>query len=432
MALRLITTRQDTLQPLAVAGQTTIDAWRTLHALLARELSPAHAALLAEPVANAARGEVDWYAGGDGPATRLVDLPSAGRAAAETRLQELTSGIEALAARLASGRGEGDRFLAEMLGLALHLPGRDWVYVQGEQPVLAGWGMAPIGQGAAGLVLTGTVAAVTPLLPILPPPASPYADQRSRAPLWAALALLVPLMAGGLWWQDPFGWFVAEPGQCRIAPGEMALSRALQDEAAREGVLRAELAQITAEAGHRRLMCPPIQVAAAAPPPAPPAPPPPPPPPPPPRDVERADRQGAQRGKLQIILAWDDRNDLDLHVICPSGQEINYLHRSGCGGRLDVDANGDVNTLTTSPIENVFFNDPQPGRYRVVVDPYGMRVRASSAFRVTIRREGRPDEVITGTASNGRHSSTVTVVEVERPTGDAPPSTGPTPRNPFE
>ena len=65
--LRIATTRQQDLQALAAAGQTTVEAWRTLHKALS-ELSPAHAALLAEPVANQARGEVDWYADGDGPA----------------------------------------------------------------------------------------------------------------------------------------------------------------------------------------------------------------------------------------------------------------------------------------------------------------------------------------------------------------------------
>ncbi len=430
MPIRLTTTRFADLQPLAVAGQSTIEAWLTLHTLLLRELTPAHAALLTEPVTNAARGEVDWYAQGDGAATKLIDLPQAERDAADTTLQRLTADIEALAARLAAGRGESDRFLAEMLALALHLPGPEWIFMQGAQPVLAAWGLGRTGQPGSGMVLTGTVAAVSALVPILPPPASPYAPVPARYSwLWAALgaALCVPALALFLWWQDPFHWFVADPGQCRIVPGQLDLERALVDEAAREGVLRTELAQLVADAGQRRLMCPPLQGPA------------PPPPPPPRQDAERAQRQGAQRGKLQIILAWDDKNDLDLHVICPGGQGINYLHRSACGGRLDVDANGDVNVLTATPVENVYFNDPQPGRYRVVVDPYGMRVRPSTAFRVTIRRDGQPDEVITGLASNGRRNQVVTEIVVDRPADAGPGASGPAapdapgrPRGPFE
>lgn len=427
MATRLATTRQTELRPLAVAGQSTIDAWRTLHTLLSRELSPAHAALLAEPVLNPARGAVDWYASVDSPAARMADLSTSDRLSGQARLQQLTGDIEGLAARLAGGRGESDKFLGEMLALALHLPGPEWVFVQGGQPVLAAWGMTRAGQPGSGLVLTGTVAAASAAVPILPPPPSPYAAQPRRyGALLVALgvSLCAPLFALFLWWQDPFHWFMADPGQCRIAPGELDLSRALQDEAAREGVLRTELAQLVADAGQRRLQCAPLQGPS----------PPPPPPPPPHQDADRAQRQGGQRGKLQIILAWDDRNDLDLHVGCPNGQDINYLHRSACGGRLDVDANGDVNTLTNTPVENVYFTDPQPGRYRIVVDPYGMRVRSATPFRVTIRREGQPDEVLTGVASNGRHLQTVTVVEVSRPT-DVRPTPDPepsAPRGPFE
>jgi len=123
MASRIATTRSQDLQPLAAAGQTGIEAWRALHTLLLRELSPAHAALLAEPVASPARGEVDWYAEGDGAAIRLQDMAEPARTAAQARLDGLVGDIEALAARLSASRTDGDRFLSEMLGLALRLPG---------------------------------------------------------------------------------------------------------------------------------------------------------------------------------------------------------------------------------------------------------------------------------------------------------------------
>ena len=102
-------------------------------------------------------------------------------------------------------------------------------------------------------------------------------------------------------------------------------------------------------------------------------------------------------------------------MFCPNGTDINYIRRHACGGTLDLDANGDVNHLTSSPVENVYFDDPAPGRYRVTVDPYGMRQRPSTPFRVTIRREGEPDQVTTGVAQNGRHSQTVTEFTVEAP-----------------
>jgi hypothetical protein len=47
------------LSPLGTGGQRAVDCWNTIVLLLERELSPAHAALLAEPLVNAARGVID-------------------------------------------------------------------------------------------------------------------------------------------------------------------------------------------------------------------------------------------------------------------------------------------------------------------------------------------------------------------------------------
>ena len=197
--------------------------------------------------------------------------------------------------------------------------------------------------------------------------------------------------------------------ECRLEPGQLPLEQGLQDAVAQGGILRAELARLTADAGRRRLMCPPIVAAA-------PAPPPPPPPTPATGDARRAQQQGGHTGKLQVILAWDDSNDLDLQVVCPAGDgTINFIRRRACGGTLDVDANGDVNHLTQSPVENVFFEDPAPGAYQVIVDPYGMREHASSPFRVTIHRDGRPDEVFNGVAQNGQRYRAVMGFTVDAP-----------------
>jgi len=180
-SLHIATTHFQDLQPLAAAGQTGIESWRALHTLLLQNLSAAHAALLAEPVANAARGEVDWYAEGDGPAVPLQDLPEPARAAVTTRLDQLVGDIEALAAKLGDGRTlrssapseDADRLLSDML----HLPGPDNIYGCGKQPVLVAWGHVRSGGRGGAVALTG------PAMPpqaahtaILPPPPSPYAQ----------------------------------------------------------------------------------------------------------------------------------------------------------------------------------------------------------------------------------------------------------------
>jgi hypothetical protein len=400
--LRVATTRSQDLQPLAAAGQTTIEAWHPLHALLKRELSLAHAALLAEPVVNHASGEVDWYTAGDGPAVLLQKLPEPARTAAQARLDGLLADVRKLADRLANSRANSDRFLSDMLTLALRLPGQDSIYMRGDQPVLAGWGHVRSDQRSDAVILTGLAAprrAVPPA--ILPPPPSPW-SQRSqpRTWLWGMLgaALLAPLLALLLLVQDPFGWFALGVPQCRLEPGQLRLQQGMQEAVAREGVLRAELATLTTEAGRRRQMCPPGGTVATS------------------GDQGRAQRQGARGGKLQVILGWDDRNDLDLRVVCPDGTDIDFEHRQACGGMLDVDANGERGTaLTSSPVENVYFIDPQPGNYRIIVDPYGMSERNVSPFRVTIRRDGQPDQVVTGTAQDGHRNQMVSEFTVARP-----------------
>jgi hypothetical protein len=399
--LRVATTRSQDLQPLAASGQTAIESWRTLHTMLSKDLSAAHASLLAEPVVNPARGEVDWYAEGDGPAIPLQDLPEPARVAAMARRDRLVGDIRAYAAGLAARRTSSDRLLAEMLDLALTMPASDGMYVRGEQPILTGWGHVRSGGRCGAVTLSG------PAMPppaaqmrILPPPPSPYAAAPPRRPWLSGVlgaAFLAPLLALTLIWRDPLGWFVVDAPQCRVEPAQLGLAQNLVDEVAHEGVLRAELARLTADAGQRRLQCPPAPAAAPS------------------QDAVRAQRQGAQGGKLQVILAWDDHNDLDLHVVCPDGVDINFIRRLACGGTLDVDANGDVRRLTPTPVENIFFTDPQPGRYRVVVDPYGMRERPESSFRVTIRRDGQPDEVASGKAQNGRRNQGIAEFTVTPP-----------------
>jgi hypothetical protein len=404
--IRIATTRQRDFQPLATAGQTAVESWSVLVALLARELSPAHAAFFAEPVENPARGEIDWYADSDGEMIPLPLADPAIQAAATAERNRLEQDIRALAARKRIARSEGERFLGEMIGLALSIPGDDYVYVLSNRPVLVAWGHARTGALPEQAPVVGYRQSAPTPMRILPPPGLPIAMSLVRRWLLPVLlaALLLPVIGLLLMYFDPYGWFAVAGPQCRIADGQPALLAELQDATGRESVLRAELAQVAEAAGRRRLQCPPVRVQAPAPP-QPPA-------RPPSDDVRRAEERGAHRGRLQIILAWEDRNDLDLYVGCPGGALINFDHKAACGGRLDVDANGDARVANASPVENVYFNAPAPGTYRVIVDPYEMRVGPESHFRVTIRREGEPDRVVEGTARNGQRGRVVTEVQV--------------------
>jgi uncharacterized protein YfaP (DUF2135 family) len=75
-------------------------------------------------------------------------------------------------------------------------------------------------------------------------------------------------------------------------------------------------------------------------------------------------------GQITISLLWDSTDDLDLHVITPSGVEIFFGNMRADGGVLDVDMNAGSSNLVLNPVENIFFANPRPGTYRVKVVNY--------------------------------------------------------------
>lgn len=78
-------------------------------------------------------------------------------------------------------------------------------------------------------------------------------------------------------------------------------------------------------------------------------------------------------GDIQVTIHWQGKNDLDLHVIDPAGEEIFYSHKeSASNGKLDVDANAACGTQMDRPVENIFWPDggAPSGNYKVLVNYY--------------------------------------------------------------
>lgn len=75
-------------------------------------------------------------------------------------------------------------------------------------------------------------------------------------------------------------------------------------------------------------------------------------------------------GDVQVTLRWQSTADLDLAVTDPSGETVGYFNRQvTSGGQLDVDSNANCETLTTTPVENVFWPEGMSpdGDYTITV-----------------------------------------------------------------
>jgi hypothetical protein len=111
---------------------------------------------------------------------------------------------------------------------------------------------------------------------------------------------------------------------------------------------------------------------------------------------KRLEREGGKSGSVQVSLAWDDYNDLDLHLFCPSGERIYFNNRnSECGGELDVDMN--VKPVSKSPVENVVWtSSPPKGDYKVGVHFYKhhrkRKTKKSCKFRIRVSLYGKIQE----------------------------------------
>ena len=126
---------------------------------------------------------------------------------------------------------------------------------------------------------------------------------------------------------------------------------------------------------------------------------------------ERLEREGGASGDVQISLAWDDYNDLDLHLFCPSGERIYFNNKkSECGGHLDVDMN--VRPVSKTPVENVVWAGNAPlGTYKVGVHFYKhhrkRRTKRVCKYRLRVVTHGRSREYL-GSIKYGQAMQMVT------------------------
>ena len=114
-------------------------------------------------------------------------------------------------------------------------------------------------------------------------------------------------------------------------------------------------------------------------------------------------------GDVQITLVWADGNDLDLHVIDPSGAEIYFSNpQSPTGGILDHDDTAGC-ARTGTHVENVFWptGGAPPGRYRVFVKNYSS---CGTPSRYSLEATAKDNVAISSSGTVGAHEGDQTPV----------------------
>ncbi len=91
---------------------------------------------------------------------------------------------------------------------------------------------------------------------------------------------------------------------------------------------------------------------------------------------------------IRASLMWNNRNDLDLHVITPQGERISFQNKkSSCNGWLDVDMN--VRGESIKPVENIRWsqNEARAGQYEVRVQNYSFHEQEAKPTPYTLELE---------------------------------------------
>jgi hypothetical protein len=278
--IRIATTRNQDMQALRLAGQLVISAAASITAVLTRMLSPQHAALFAEPEADMARGEVDWYADVSVPVGLLFELAEPARSHAQATLQSLVAEISELAGRLAASADVNERRTGDLLKLALEIPGPFCIRIAGTQPILIGWGHHTTTTATALTPVLGEVRVPAPLAPapaleIMPPPLAstgsippPIAPQSAPqiAPQitstkifwlidWRLLAAALMIFIAALLLLRHDLWLLENCQQCQIADADQVQLEAWRQAEQQGTVLDATLTSLQNQAASALRHC---------------------------------------------------------------------------------------------------------------------------------------------------------------------------------
>lgn len=99
---------------------------------------------------------------------------------------------------------------------------------------------------------------------------------------------------------------------------------------------------------------------------------------------------GSVDGWMRISLAWNNTDDLDLHLVGPSSAHVYYAakYSDTMSARLDVDANGGGGMMD-EPVENIHvFSKLVDGNYEIRVNQFNSRTASNKGYDLEVEVGG--------------------------------------------
>lgn len=133
-------------------------------------------------------------------------------------------------------------------------------------------------------------------------------------------------------------------------------------------------------------------------------------------------------GDVQVLLSWNNYNDLDLIVTDPNSEYVWFKNpRVSSGGQLEIDMNVEYPDSKT-PIENIYWstNGAPNGTYNVYLLYYKQHENASAnPYKITVKYGDKTDEY-TGTIKNEKETIHICTFTLGNPGSiENPPYTDP-------
>jgi subtilisin family serine protease len=111
-------------------------------------------------------------------------------------------------------------------------------------------------------------------------------------------------------------------------------------------------------------------------------------------------------GDVQVLLSWNNYNDLDLIVTDPTDESIWFKNRSvSSGGQLEIDMNVEYPDSKT-PIENIYWptGEAPNGTYNVYLQYYKQHENTTeNPYKITVKHGDKTDEY-TGIVKNEKEA----------------------------